>query len=219
MAPTDPGWYPDPDDPAVRRYFDGTAWTDLPAPPPVTTSTTLPSPPPPRRTPSPPVSAVPTFEESPRVVLCWTVVVSGVLVAVGSLLAWMTASTGFISISRNAFQMGGHESMTADGPIVMVLGLILVGIGVARLTNTAMPRLVQRSPIIAGLAIGVVLGIDYQSIHQWAASINSAGALGSVGTGFWVCCVGDVLAVGAGVGLMSSERQAKQSAQTATLLL
>jgi hypothetical protein len=68
------------------------------------------------------------------------VVAAGALVAIGSLLAWMTASAGIISISRNAFQMGDHESMTADGPIVMVLGLILIGIGIARLTNTEPPQ-------------------------------------------------------------------------------
>jgi hypothetical protein len=148
-------------------------------------------------------------------VLCWTVVAAGVLVALGSLLAWMTASAGIISLSRNAFQMGDHESMTADGPIVMVLGLVLVGIGVARLTNTSMPRFVQRSPIIVGLGVGLVLGYDYHSIHQWALSLNSSGALGSVGTGFWVCCVGDALAIVAGIGLMSSERRAKQAASAA----
>jgi hypothetical protein len=152
-----------------------------------------------------------TFEEDPRTVLCWTVAASGVLAALGTLLPWMTAASGFISISRNAFQMGAGESMTADGPIVLVLGLILVGIGVARLTNTAMPRFVQRSPIIAGLGIGVVLGYDYDSIHQWALSLNSSGALGSVGTGFWVCCVGDALAILAGIGLMNSERRVKQT--------
>jgi hypothetical protein len=160
-------------------------------------------------------AAGPTFEEDPRTVLCWTVVAAGVLVALGSLLAWMTASAGIISLSRNAFQMGDHESMTADGPIVMVLGLVLVGIGVARLTNTSMPRFVQRSPIIVGLGVGLVLGYDYHSIHQWALSLNSSGALGSVGTGFWVCCVGDALAIVAGIGLMSSERRAKQAASAA----
>jgi len=163
---------------------------------------------------SPPNATGPTFEEDPRTVLCWTVVVAGALVAIGTLLAWMTASAGIISISRNAFQMGDHESMTPDGPIVMVLGLILIGIGVARLTNTSMPRFVQRSPIIAGLGVGVVLGYDYHSIHQWALSINSSGALGSIGTGFWVCCVGDALAIAAAIGLMSSERKAKQAGAT-----
>ncbi len=206
MSPTDPGWYPDPSDPSVQRYFNGTQWTDLPAPPPVGTATPM----------SPHIDAAgPTFEEDPRTVLCWTVVAAGVLVALGSLLAWMTATAGIISLSRNAFQMGDHESMTADGPIVMVLGLVLVGIGVARLTNTSMPRFVQRSPIIVGLGVGLVLGCDYHSIHQWALSLNSSGALGSVGTGFWVCCVGDALAIVAGIGLMSSERRAKQAASAA----
>jgi N6-adenosine-specific RNA methylase IME4 len=74
-----------------------------------------------------------------------------------------------------------------------------------------MPRFIQRSPIIAGLGAALVLGYDYHSIRQWAESINSSGALGSVGTGFWVCCVGDALAIAAGIGLMSSERKAKQA--------
>ena len=29
---TAPGWYPDPNDPTSRRYFDGTAWTESRAP-------------------------------------------------------------------------------------------------------------------------------------------------------------------------------------------
>jgi len=202
MSPTDPGWYPDPSDPSLQRYFNGTEWTDLPTPPPVGTVT---------QTSPPSNKGGPTFEDDPRTVLCWTVVAAGALVAIGSLLAWMTASAGIISISRNAFQMGDHESMTADGPIVMVLGLILIGIGIARLTNTSMPRFIQRSPIIAGLGAALVLGYDYHSIRQWAESINSSRALGSVGTGFWVCCVGDALAIAAGIGLMSSERKAKQA--------
>ena len=138
----------------------------------------------------------------------------GCIVVLGSLLTWMTATAGIISISRNAFQMGDHESLTPDGPLVMVLGLSLVGIGVAHLTSTSMPRLVQRSPIIVGLGIGLVLGYDYRSIHDWALSLNSSGALGSVGTGFWVCCVGDALALLAGIGLMSSERKVKQIASS-----
>jgi hypothetical protein len=201
MSVTEPGWYPDPNDPSVQRYFNGTTWTDLPAPPPMVGAPVT----------SRATTITSTFEEDPRTVLCWTVAASGVLAALGTLLPWMTAASGFISISRNAFQMGAGESMTADGPIVLVLGLILVGIGVARLTNTAMPRFVQRSPIIAGLGIGVVLGYDYDSIHQWALSLNSSGALGSVGTGFWVCCVGDALAILAGIGLMNSERRVKQT--------
>ena len=200
-----PGWYPDPSNPSVQRYFNGTQWTDLPAPPPIGRATSV----------KPNIGATgPTFEEAPRAVLCWTVVASGALVVLGSLLTWMTATAGIISISRNAFQMGDHESLTPDGPLVMVLGLSLVGIGVAHLTSTSMPRLVQRSPIIVGLGIGLVLGYDYRSIHDWALSLNSSGALGSVGTGFWVCCVGDALALLAGIGLMSSERKVKQIASS-----
>jgi len=58
--------------------------------------------------------------------------------------------------------MGASESMTADGPVVLALGLILIGIEVARRTCTAIPRSVRRSPIIAG--IGIELGYDYYSL-------------------------------------------------------
>ena len=196
-----PGWYPDPSDPSMQRYFNGTEWTDLPAPPPTDRAMSA----------KPQIGDTdPAVMEDSRTVLSWTVVAGGALVALGSLLAWMTATAGIFSISRNAFQLGDHESMTVDGPIVMVLGLLLIGIGVARLTNTSMPRFVQKSPIIVGLGVALVLGYDYQSIHQWALSLNSSGALGSVGTGYWVCCVGDALAILAGIGLLSSERKAKQ---------
>src|SRR5476651_488721 len=105
MANSKPGWYPDPNEPTLQRYFDGSEWTDLPAPPPVGTATQK----------SPLVIATgPTFEEDPRTVLCWTVAAAGTLVAIGSLLSWMTASVGIVSISRNAFQMGNHESTSVD---------------------------------------------------------------------------------------------------------
>jgi hypothetical protein len=203
MTIHEPGWYPDPSNPSIQRYFNGTEWTDLPPPPPIATP------------PSSAASSLPdpenTVEGDARTALCWAIVVGGALLSIGTLLAWMTASAGIISVSRNAFQMGAHEGMTADGPIVLVLGLIIVAIGVSRLTNTSLPRVVQRSPIIAGLGAAVVLGYDYHSIQQWAQSINGAYSLASVGTGFWVCCVGDGIAIVAGIALRRAARQAKET--------
>jgi hypothetical protein len=195
MAIHEPGWYPDPNNSLVRRYFNGTEWTDLPEPPPIATTVSSSSPSSPSPSPTQPVAG------DPRTALGWAVVGGGALLSIGTLLAWMTASLGIISVSRNAFQMGSHDSMTADGPIVLVLGLIILAIGVTRLTNTSMPSYLQRSPIIAGLGAAVVLGFDYHSIQQWAQSINSTYSLASVGAGFWVCCVGDAIAIVAGFGL------------------
>jgi len=200
MTIHEPGWYPDPSNPSIQRYFNGTEWTDLPAPPPMAagSSNAVPS----SQAPSQIVGG------DSRTVLCWAVVAGGALLSIGTLFAWMTASAGIISVSRNAFQMGAHESVTADGPIVLILGLIILGIGITRLTNTSMPRIVQRSPIIAGLGAAVVLGYDYHSIQQWAQSINSTYSLASVGPGFWVCCVGDGLAILAGIALRRAAKQA-----------
>jgi hypothetical protein len=206
MTIHDPGWYPDPSDPSIKRYFNGNEWTDLPPPPPMASRPSGPIP-------SSPIPAQ-AIEGDSRTALCWAVIAGGALLAIGTLLAWMTASAGIISVSRTAFQLGAHESMTADGPIVLVLGLIIVGIGVTRLTNTSMPRVVQRSPIIAGLGAAVVLGYDYHSIQQLAQSINSAYSVASVGPGFWVCCVGDGIAIVAGVALRRSAHQAKEAAAT-----
>ena len=46
------GWYPDPERPSEKRYWDGERWTELPAPPPRAESAPAP-PPPPRRKPDP----------------------------------------------------------------------------------------------------------------------------------------------------------------------
>lgn len=43
------GWYPDPEDPSARRYWNGSAWIELPAPPRPEAS----APEPPARVPNP----------------------------------------------------------------------------------------------------------------------------------------------------------------------
>jgi RNA polymerase subunit RPABC4/transcription elongation factor Spt4 len=132
------------------------------------------------------------------------------MLALGSLLAWMTATTGLGSINRNAFQLGAGESLSIDGPVVLVLGLVLVGIGIARLTRTAMPPFVQNSPVVAALVAAVFLGLDYSSIHDWVTKVTSSSSvLASVGIGYWLCCVGALVALGGGLGLARSGRAEK----------
>jgi hypothetical protein len=52
----------------------------------------------------------------------WVLIVAGALVAIGSLLPWEQASTGFVSITRNGFQLGANLSFSTDGLVVMALG-------------------------------------------------------------------------------------------------
>jgi len=126
------------------------------------------------------------------------------MVAGGTLLAWLTATTGILSIGRNAFQLGANQSLTFDGPVVLLLGLVIMAMGVARLTNTAMPRFVQSSPLVAGLAAAVVLGLEYSSLHDWVNQVSGAYATASIGTGYWICCAGALITVFAG---LSSRRK------------
>lgn len=187
------GWYPDPTNPEIERQWDGAQWTPLtrPSVKKTTTATT-----------QRPVA----IDQNSRVVLSWAVLLGGVLVATGTLLGWMDATTGFVSITRNAFQLGSGESMTIDGPIALGLGIILIGIGIARLTRSAMPRYIQRSPIVVALGACVLVGLDYRSIHNWVLQVSSSNVIASIGIGYWICCAGAVVALLAGLGLMQADR-------------
>jgi FtsH-binding integral membrane protein len=113
----------------------------------------------------------------------------------GTLLAWMTATTGLGGVSRNAFQLGNGESLTVDGPIAFVLGLILVGIAIARLTGSAMPRYLQRSPVVVALGAFLLLALEFVSLHDWVKRRTSSVVIASIGVGFWVCCAGSLVAL------------------------
>jgi len=184
MTIHEPGWYPDPSNPSIQRYFNGTEWTDLPAPPPMAagSSNAVPS----SQAPSQIVGG------DSRTVLCWAVVAGGALLSIGTLFAWMTASAGIISVSRNAFQMGAHESVTADGPIVLILGLIILGIGITRLTNTSSAR--RSSPAWAPRSFSATTTTRYSSGRNQSTapthslqSVQVFGCAASVmGSRFWL---------------------------------
>ncbi len=197
MSGTEAGWYPDPTSPHIERRWDGTQWT-------------------PETRPAVPPSGQPRVagntnaqDPSARIVLSWAVIVGGALLAIGTLMAWLTASDALLNVSRNAFQLGPHEGLTADGPIVLVLGLVLTGIGISRLTRSSMPRFVQRSPVVAALGACIVMGLEYPSVHNWVSQVSSSTVLASIGVGYWICCLGAIVALLAGLRLLHDERAEK----------
>jgi hypothetical protein len=74
---------------------------------------------PPDRRASPPVQSA---EDSTAGTFC---LVGGALVAVGTFFPYFVATFGVVSISRNAFQLGQNLSMTYQGPLILVTGLLL----------------------------------------------------------------------------------------------
>lgn len=63
-------------------------------------------------------------------------IASGVVIAIGTFLPWVTAVTTFgFTLNRNAYQFGSHLSMTYDGPLILaggiaigLCGLVLLGV-------------------------------------------------------------------------------------------
>jgi hypothetical protein len=131
----------------------------------------------------------------------WLAIAGGAMAAIGSLLPWEQIGT----FARNGFQLGAHDSVTFDGPACLILGIVTIVIGITRLTNSAMPRFIQRSTIVTGVLVGLVLAGDYSSIHHSVNQITASGEIASIGYGYWVCGVGAVVAVAGGIVLRSGQ--------------
>lgn len=111
-----------------------------------------------------------------------------VMVAIGSVLPWATASAGIFSVSK-----GG---LSGDGWIT--LGLAVLGI-VSFMLGTFQK---SKAPFIAGLVVSIlVLGIaayDTVNVARLAADAGE-GASASVGVGLIVCLIGGIIGLIASV--------------------
>lgn len=141
----------------------------------------------------------------------------------GDFLPWLSATTGFgTGLTRNGFQLGKLDSLTFDGPLILLLGIITVVIGITHVTRSAMPTFIQRSPIATGVVVGLLLVNRWSGIHDAVNAVNQkdASAFASVGYGFWLCAVGAGLAIIGGLVLRSSaSADSKARARNRALLV
>lgn len=139
-------------------------------------------------------------------------ILSGAVMAIGAFLPWFTAHIGFATLNRNAFQLGNNYGFSIDGVLLLAFGAIAIAIGISRFTRSQMPRWIQRSPIVLGLAAGLVLVNRVPSINDLAHNVEGASSLLSAGIGYgvWVTGVGAALAVAAGFALRSQTKQGQQ---------
>src|SRR5205823_1319260 len=93
-----------------------------------------------------------------------------------------------------------------DGVITLIIGIVIVLIGIARLTRADLPSYVQRSPIVAGIAAGVVMGIDTGQLVDRIHAVQTASSLAtaSLGAGVYAVFVGAGLSVLGGLSLRST---------------
>jgi Protein of unknown function (DUF2510)/SnoaL-like domain len=154
--PAPAGWYPDPEKPEARRYWDGHEWTSLPEPPangePPTVhqraETTAPD--------APPASDIANRLTS-QSSLVWVSALACVLMGVGGVGAWATA-LGIVPVSGTR----------GDGWLLVVAGVA----GLCALWTYAMrPRV---WPLLAAILIGgtgaAVSGVDLHKIASVGAT-------------------------------------------------
>lgn len=155
------------------------------APPPIddpaatVTVPVTPSVPPAGAAPIPPVpgSAQPSAGFNPAESIPWFVIIGGgILVALGAVLPW--ASVGDLSVNGLDFD---------DGPIVLVLGIAIIGLAVAHMLTRQMWAFVL--VILASLGALVTSIIDITDIDGSVPGV-------SVGIGLWLALAGSLVAGG-----------------------
>jgi len=137
----------------------------------------------------------------------WFAIIAGVLLTISAFLPWLSASSSLASISRSGFQLGANDGFSADGVIALALGVVTVGIGIARLTNSRMPRWLTRSTIVTGIGAGLLFASDIGSVVAWERGINDAHPqlfTAQVGIGLILLAVAAGVAVVAGLVLRRS---------------
>jgi hypothetical protein len=118
----------------------------------------------------------------------WTVIAASAVVALGSLLPWITAQVTFISVSANG--------TNGDGKITLICGLLVVAaVLVLHLTDWVQSRILGQ--LIVGALLLVALGTSvYDMIHISTLHVGNAlvQVTASPGIGLYLCLIGSIVA-------------------------
>jgi hypothetical protein len=140
----------------------------------------------------------------------WLAAIGGATFLVGLLLPWLQATGS--AATRTALQLGPGNTLDQNGLAGLALGLVLLATALylvverrGRIETIVAPTVVVALSLLMGLL--VLLEWRYLTAHLHAAG---AGATYEFASGIWVCVVGGVVALGAGVlGLAASESVGK----------
>ncbi|MGA2165788.1 MAG: DUF2510 domain-containing protein [Solirubrobacteraceae bacterium] len=177
--PAPPGWYQDPDEPGVLRYWDGSEWSSSPptVPPPTVQVNT------PVMKDRPPSELSRRLGDQPGVF--WGAVAASVAMGVGAVGTWATA-LGFISIAGTSGE-GGQVVLGAA-----VVGLLALWVRTQH--DAVWPALVA---LLFGAVGGGISGVDLHKLSGIGTSDFFGQQVHLVHAGW-----GIYLAVGAGAALI-----------------
>lgn len=145
-------------------------------------------------------------------------IISGLLLAVGSFLTWVTveASVPAANFSQK-ISAGGTE--VDDGWITLVCGVVAIVAGVMFMQKMAKPRVASILALIAA-AIALVVGLidfsDASSQVDVPAAVTAAGGSveASVGIGLYIVLLGGLGALIGGIMLLRASRGATATTTT-----
>ena len=124
----------------------------------------------------------------------WILAAGGGLIALGSLMPWVTVSTAFGSVSASG--------MEGDGVFTLVAGIVLGVLGVLYGTGSQTPSMVVK--VAAYVVLGVVAWVwftDIRTVDEALDTSVSEVATGGIGIGLWVLIVGVCVALLGAIGL------------------
>ena len=119
-------------------------------------------------------------------------IAGGTLIAIGSFLPWVSATSGFGSISKSGLEGG-------DGVITLLLGAVLAVIGISRFGGSQTSRAAGITEVFAILICGGVLVYDYVDVSGRSSEFSNDFVAVSVGPGLYAIGIGLLLAIGGGV--------------------
>jgi hypothetical protein len=129
--------------------------------------------------------------------LLW--ILGGIALSVGTFLPWLTATTLSGSLSRSGFQLGAGNTLIFEGPLCLALGIFAIVMGIARLISKNMPSYLRHATTLSVIAAGVVLADRYPKIDYLVQQLHWQEGLfwrpASIGSGFWICCVGVLIPI------------------------
>lgn len=167
-----------------------------------------PAPPPPPSYSMPPygVSGYPVMASGskpprPAVTVGAALLVGGAaLMILGSFLTWFT----ILGTSYNGFS-GGDDGGSKDGPIFLVLGLLLLGFGIAQLAARKVLAIGIVAIIVAVSGLFAVL-FDLSDVSDSVDIADSIGIDASSGPGLWIILIGSMIALAGAIATVAKRR-------------
>ncbi|MTV23864.1 DUF2510 domain-containing protein [Nitriliruptoraceae bacterium ZYF776] len=176
MSDAPPGWYPDPNDPASTRWWNGSAWADPPPPPPPAGPGGVPAPSVPS---TPPHGAAgSTATAAPGPLARWATIGGAAAVVVGAFLPWLTLNAPFVG----SMSVAGIEG---DGVLTLLVALAAAGVAAPLFKDERLVRWRSLTTAVCGAVITVIAVVAAVGVRD-ATTVLEFGQIGRIGIGLWL---------------------------------